>query len=133
MSARPDPCGVPIADHEMFRREPLKEITFAREKTTRKEARLNSAIAADSRHPVSTRGRRIENLYTSSSNDLSRGNGFCRQGSYGIHRGDQSGDDSSVLCGTAGNVVGNLRRGDLRRWLYDLLHPHVSHLASDPT
>jgi hypothetical protein len=44
-------------DHEMFHREPVEELIFAREKATRKKARLDSATLALSRHPVSTRGR----------------------------------------------------------------------------
>ncbi len=50
------------ADHEMSQREPVEEVIFAREKATRKNARLDSAIVAHSRHPVSTRGRRTLEL-----------------------------------------------------------------------
>src|ERR1700682_4214648 len=52
------------ADHEMSQREPVGEVIFARERATRKKARLDSAIVAHSRHPVSTRGRRTSNLYS---------------------------------------------------------------------
>src|SRR5712692_1898043 len=51
----------------------------------------------------------------SSSNDLGRSDGFWRQVGNGIHPGDESGDYSSVLCGTARNAVGDLRGRDLRR------------------
>src|SRR5713226_2772321 len=51
----------------------------------------------------------------SSSNDLSRGPGFQRQVSNGVHPGNTSSNHSGVLCGASGNVVGDLRRRNLGR------------------
>src|SRR5229473_8179367 len=49
----------------------------------------------------------------SSSNDLGSGDGFQGKGSYGIHPGNESRNHSGVLCRTARNFGGNVRRRNL--------------------
>ena len=65
----------------------------------------------------------------SSSNDLGRGDGCQRQVGDGIHSGDQSGDDSAVLCRIARNLSVTFEEGTWAVWLYDLLKPHVDNLV----
>ena len=49
----------------------------------------------------------------SSTNDLGSGDGSQGQSSHGIHPGNESVHHSRVLCGTARNFVGDLRRRHL--------------------
>src|ERR1700746_1133618 len=49
----------------------------------------------------------------SSSNNLSRGDGFKGQGNHGIHSGNKSLDHSGVFGRAAWNFIGYLRRRDL--------------------
>src|SRR5215471_1302809 len=52
------------AVHGMSQRDPWWAVSFARQKAKRKNTNVNSPILAHSRHPVTTRGRRIGRTHT---------------------------------------------------------------------
>src|SRR5713101_6395181 len=67
-----------------------------------------------------------------SSNHRGRRDGFHGQVSHGIHSGDGSRYDSSVLCRAArlrGNLSVTFEEGTWSAWLYDLLNPLVEKLV----
>ena len=62
----------------------------------------------------------------SSSNDLSRGDGFPGQSCHGIHPRTKASTLLDFFAGLPGSLFVTFEEGTWAAWLYDLLKPHVT-------